>query len=100
MRALSLTLKIEPQIRHLVLTCNRLEKLTTTFEDDPQVKAITLDEPTNDKSLAMTTASQTWCWPRASEEWGGRHPLLLFLHFSSFPILCLLLVFNVIKAQR
>jgi tagatose-6-phosphate ketose/aldose isomerase len=49
--ALSLMLKIEPKIRHLVLTCNRLGKLATTFQDDPKVEAITLDEPTNDRSL-------------------------------------------------
>ena len=48
--------QIEPKIRHLVLTCNRLGKLTTTFEDDPKVNAITLDEPTNDKSLVMTSS--------------------------------------------
>jgi fructoselysine-6-P-deglycase FrlB-like protein len=27
------------------------------------------------------------------------HPLLLFLHFSSFTVLCLLLVFNVIESS-
>jgi tagatose-6-phosphate ketose/aldose isomerase len=54
--ALALMLKIEPQIRHLVLTCNRQGKLATSFEDDPKVTAITLDEPTNDKSLVMTSS--------------------------------------------
>ena len=53
-RRAPLMLKIEPKIRHLVLTC--LGKLTTTFQDDPKVKAITLDEPTNDKSLVMTSS--------------------------------------------
>ena len=42
--------------RDLVLTRNRLGKLATTFQDDPKVKAITLDEPTNDKSLVMTSS--------------------------------------------
>ena len=56
MGALSLMLKIGPKIRHLVLTCNRLGKLTTSFEDDPKVNAITLDEPTNDNSGVMTSS--------------------------------------------
>ncbi len=42
--------------RDLVLTSNRLGKLATTFRDDPKVKAITLEEPTNDKSLVMTSS--------------------------------------------
>jgi tagatose-6-phosphate ketose/aldose isomerase len=54
--ALALVLKIEPKIRHLVLTCNRQGKLATTFQDNPKVTAIALDERTNDKSLVMTSS--------------------------------------------
>jgi tagatose-6-phosphate ketose/aldose isomerase len=54
--ALALMLKIEPKIRHLVLTCNGQGKLVTTFQDNPKVTAITLDELTNDKSLVMTSS--------------------------------------------
>jgi tagatose-6-phosphate ketose/aldose isomerase len=54
--ALALMLKIEPRIRHLVLTCNGQGKLATTFQDDPKVTAITLDEATNDESLVMTSS--------------------------------------------
>jgi tagatose-6-phosphate ketose/aldose isomerase len=39
-----------------VLTCNRQGRLATTFQDDPVVTAITLDEATNDKSLVMTSS--------------------------------------------
>lgn len=63
--ALALMLKIEPKIRHLVLTCNRQAKLATTFQDNPKVTAITLDELTNDKSLGMTSSFTNLCWPRA-----------------------------------
>jgi tagatose-6-phosphate ketose/aldose isomerase len=54
--ALALMLKIEPKIRHLVLTCNRQGKLATMFQDNPNVTAIALDERTNDKSLVMTSS--------------------------------------------
>jgi tagatose-6-phosphate ketose/aldose isomerase len=54
--ALALMLKIEPEIRHLVLTCNRQGKLATTFQDNPKVTAIALAERTNDKSLVMTSS--------------------------------------------
>jgi tagatose-6-phosphate ketose/aldose isomerase len=54
--ALALMLKMEPKIRHLVLTFNRQGKLATAFRGDPKVTAITLDELTNDKSLVMTSS--------------------------------------------
>ena len=54
--ALARMLTIEPEIRHLVLTCNRQGQLATTFPGDPRVTAITLDEATNDKSLVMTSS--------------------------------------------
>ena len=54
--ALGLMLKLEPAMRHLVLTCNQRGRLATTFRDDPRVMAIMLDEQTNDKSLVMTSS--------------------------------------------
>ena len=41
--ALTLVRKIAPEIRHLVLTCNREGKLAKTFNDDPNVVVIALD---------------------------------------------------------
>jgi tagatose-6-phosphate ketose/aldose isomerase len=54
--ALGLMLKIEPKIRHLVLTCNRQGRLATTFHHNSKVTSITLDEATNDESLVMTSS--------------------------------------------
>jgi tagatose-6-phosphate ketose/aldose isomerase len=54
--ALAQMLKIEPELRHLVLTCNRLGKLATSFRNDPRVAVITLDDRTNDRSLVMTSS--------------------------------------------
>ncbi len=54
--ALALVRKLEPEIRHLVLTCNRQGKLARAFEGDPNVLVITLDEATNDRSLVMTSS--------------------------------------------
>ncbi len=54
--ALALVRKLDPEIRHLVVTCNRQGKLATTFTDDPKVVVITLDEATNDRSLVMTSS--------------------------------------------
>ena len=54
--ALALLLKMEPDLRHLVLTCNRLGSLANTFRDDPRVAVITLDDRTNDRSLVMTSS--------------------------------------------
>jgi tagatose-6-phosphate ketose/aldose isomerase len=54
--ALSYILKTEPEIRHLVLTCNSTGSLATTFGDDPRVTVIALNEATNDQSLVMTSS--------------------------------------------
>jgi tagatose-6-phosphate ketose/aldose isomerase len=54
--ALALMLKIEPELRHLVLTCNRQGSLAHTFREDPRVVVITLDDRTNDRSLVMTSS--------------------------------------------
>jgi len=54
--ALALMLKMEPGLRHLVLTCNRQGSLANTFRGDPRVAVITLDDRTNDRSLVMTSS--------------------------------------------
>jgi tagatose-6-phosphate ketose/aldose isomerase len=53
---LSLLLSLEPEIRHLVLTCNEAGKLAKTYQDHPGVHVITMDEGTNDQSLVMTSS--------------------------------------------
>lgn len=52
----ALLLKVEPDIRHLVLTCNQSGSLAQTYRDDPRVKVIVLDEETNDRGLVMTSS--------------------------------------------
>ena len=54
--ALSQVLDTEPEIRHLVLTCNSTGGLATKFVGDPRVTVITLNEATNDESLVMTSS--------------------------------------------
>jgi tagatose-6-phosphate ketose/aldose isomerase len=54
--ALALMLKTEPQVRHLVITCNTAGRLARTYQHDPRVAVITLDEETNDKGLVMTSS--------------------------------------------
>jgi tagatose-6-phosphate ketose/aldose isomerase len=53
---LSLMLKTQPEIRHLILTCNKAGKLATAFRGDPRVSVITLREETNDRGLVMTSS--------------------------------------------
>ena len=54
--ALVLLRRLEPEMRHLVLTCNREGRLANTFRTDPKVTVITLDDCTNDRSLVMTSS--------------------------------------------
>jgi tagatose-6-phosphate ketose/aldose isomerase len=54
--ALALLLDLEPEMRHLVLTCNKDGGLSTNFNDDPRVMVIALDDVTNDRSLVMTSS--------------------------------------------
>lgn len=54
--AVSLILETEPEIRHLVVTCNVKGRLATTYRDDPRVKVVLLAEQTNDRSLVMTSS--------------------------------------------
>ncbi len=54
--ALALLLETDPELSHLVLTCNAKGKLATSFRDDPRVHVIALDDMTNDRSLVMTSS--------------------------------------------
>jgi tagatose-6-phosphate ketose/aldose isomerase len=54
--AVSLLLDKEPGLRHLILTCNVSGKLATSFQNDPRVHVIALDDGTNDRSLVMTSS--------------------------------------------
>lgn len=49
-------LEARPEVRHLMLTCNRDGALATAYNDRPNVTSIVLDEKTNDKSLVMTSS--------------------------------------------
>jgi len=52
----ALMLRTQPDIRHLVLTCNQSGSLAKTYEHHPRVTVIVLDERTNDKGLVMTSS--------------------------------------------
>ena len=54
--ALSLMLERDPEMRHLVLTCNRSGALARSYRDHAQVSVITLGDNTNDQSLVMTSS--------------------------------------------
>jgi tagatose-6-phosphate ketose/aldose isomerase len=54
--ALAVVRQLEPDARHLVLTCNREGRLANVFRGDPKVRVITLDDATNDRSLVMTSS--------------------------------------------
>jgi len=48
-------LEIEPELRHLVLTCNRQGKLATASGTIPGSRS-SPDDRTNDRSLVMTSS--------------------------------------------
>ncbi len=54
--AISVVLETEPDIRHLVVTCNAEGRLATTYRDDPRVQVVVLADQTNDRSLVMTSS--------------------------------------------
>lgn len=54
--ALAYMLETEPEIHHLVITCNQSGLLAKTYRDDPEVAVITLDDVTNDRGLVMTSS--------------------------------------------
>ena len=53
---LALLLKTQPEIRHLVITCNEAGTLARSYQNDARVLVITLDEETNDQGLVMTSS--------------------------------------------
>ena len=54
--ALALLLESDPELRHLVITCNAGGKLATSFRGNPRVQVVALDDKTNDRSLVMTSS--------------------------------------------
>jgi tagatose-6-phosphate ketose/aldose isomerase len=54
--AVSRLLASDPDVRHLVLTCNREGRLAEGFWRHPSVRVIALDDATNDRSLVMTSS--------------------------------------------
>jgi tagatose-6-phosphate ketose/aldose isomerase len=54
--ALESLLDREPDIRHLVVTCNSKGKLATRYDAHPRVAVVVLDDRTNDRSLVMTSS--------------------------------------------
>ena len=54
--AVSRLLRSDPDLRHLIITCNAHGALALNFRDHPKVRIITLDEATNDRSLVMTSS--------------------------------------------
>ncbi len=51
-----LLMDTEPEIRHLVVTCNSMGRLATRYDNDSRVEVIELDDRTNDRSLVMTSS--------------------------------------------
>jgi tagatose-6-phosphate ketose/aldose isomerase len=49
-------LRSRPEARHLFLTCNRDGSLATAYRGRPGVRAVVLDDSTNDRSLVMTSS--------------------------------------------
>lgn len=54
--AVQLYLRSEPQVRHLLITCNPRGRMVLENAGDPRVTVILLDERTNDRGLAMTSS--------------------------------------------
>lgn len=54
--AIELLLDSEPELRHIVITCNEHGGLTKTWRDHAKVQVITLPRETNDQSLVMTSS--------------------------------------------
>ena len=53
---IELLVDAEPQLRHIVITCNELGGLTKTWRGHAKVQVITLPRETNDQSLVMTSS--------------------------------------------
>jgi len=49
-------LNTEPDVRHLVVTCNPAGRLVREYQQNPRVDVFVLDSRTNDRGLAMTSS--------------------------------------------
>jgi tagatose-6-phosphate ketose/aldose isomerase len=49
-------LEDQDRASHLIITCNREGTLATEYRDVPRVRAVVLDDKTDDKSLVMTSS--------------------------------------------
>ena len=65
-------LESRPQARHLFITCNRTARSPRPTGTGPGVRAIVLDEKTNDRSLVMTSSFTNMVL--AGRALGGRSP--------------------------
>lgn len=54
--ALDLILATQPDVRHLVITCNAEGSLAADYNHDARVSKVVLDGRTNDESLVMTSS--------------------------------------------
>jgi tagatose-6-phosphate ketose/aldose isomerase len=54
--------KVYPDIRHLIITCNRSGRLAATRRDDPASAILVLDDATCDRSLVMTSSFSNLVW--------------------------------------
>lgn len=54
--AIELLLNTEPDIRHVVVTCNENGNLTKAWREQDKVRVFTLSGETNDQSLVMTSS--------------------------------------------
>jgi len=54
--AIELLLKTEPDIQHVVVTCNEHGSLAKTWREHAKVRVFTLPRETNDQSLVMTSS--------------------------------------------
>ena len=54
--AIELLLDTDPELRHIVITCNEHGRLTKAWRDHAKVQVITLPGETNDQSLVMTSS--------------------------------------------
>ena len=54
--AIELLLNTEPEIQHVVVTCNENGSLTKSWRDHAKVRVFTLPRETNDQSLVMTSS--------------------------------------------
>ncbi len=54
--AIDVLLRLMPQARHLLITCNREGRLAREYPDGERVKALVLADPTCDRSLVMTSS--------------------------------------------